>query len=212
MVTQVTVEAGAAVAPLLAVAPDPAGRDHEERCTMARIPVHTVDSAPEGSRDTLKKLEAKYGKVLNIHGAMAHAPAVLETYAAIQQVLLEKGALDARTREVIALAVANVDRCEYCQAAHTLAGKAAGLTEEETVAVRRGELDDSKLAALVSLVREQAGNVGHVHDATWQAALDAGWSDADLTETSAVVALNLFTNYFNHLVGTELDLPAAPAL
>jgi AhpD family alkylhydroperoxidase len=212
MVTHVTVEAGAAVAPLLALAPDPAGRHDEERCIMARIPLHTVDSAPEGSRDTLKQLEAKYGKVLNIHGAMAHAPAVLETYAAIQQVLQENGALDARTREVIALAVANVDRCEYCQAAHTLAGKAAGLTEEETVAVRRGELDDPKLAALVTLVREHAGNVGHVQDATWQAALDAGWSDADLTETSAVVALNLFTNYFNHLVGTDLDLPAAPAL
>ncbi len=179
---------------------------------MARIPVHTVDSAPEGSRDTLKQLEGKYGKVLNIHGAMAHAPAVLETYAAIQQVLQDRGALDARTREAIALAVANVDRCEYCQAAHTLAGKAAGLTEAETVAVRRGDLDDLKLATLVTLVREQAGNVGHVQDATWQAALDAGWSDADLAETSAVVALNLFTNYFNHLVGTELDLPAAPAL
>jgi len=45
---------------------------------------HTVDSAPEGSRDTLKKLEAQFGKVLNIHGAMAHSPAVLETYVAIR--------------------------------------------------------------------------------------------------------------------------------
>ena len=54
--------------------------------------------------------------------------------------------------------------------------------------------------------------MGSVQDSTWQAALDAGWSDAELTETSAHVALNLFTNYFNHLVRTDLDLPAAPAL
>jgi uncharacterized peroxidase-related enzyme len=179
---------------------------------MTRIPVHTVDSAPEGSRDALKALEAKFGKVLNIHGAMAHSPAVLETYAAIQSALQDKGTLNAKLREVVALAVANVDECSYCQAAHTAGGKAAGLSEQETIDIRRGQLDDPKLAALVTLVREQAANVGHVQDSTWQAALDAGWSDSELTETSAVVALNLFTNYFNHLVQTDLDLPPAPPL
>ncbi len=179
---------------------------------MTRIPVHTVDSAPEGSRGTLKKLESQFGKVLNIHGAMAHSPAVLETYAAIQQVLRDKAALDGRTREAIALAVANVDECTYCQAAHTAGGKAAGLSEQDTVAIRRGQVEDPKLQALLLLVREQAGDVGNVQDATWQAARDAGWSDTELTESTVVVALNLFTNYFNHTVQTELDLPAAPAL
>jgi AhpD family alkylhydroperoxidase len=179
---------------------------------MTRIPVHTVDSAPEGSRDALKALEARFGKVLNIHGAMAHSPAVLETYAVIQQTLQDKGTFDARTREAIALAVASVDRCDYCQAAHTAGGKAAGLSEQDTVDIRRGEVADPRLRALLAVVREQTANVGAVQDSTWQAALDAGWSDAELTETSAVVALNLFTNYFNHLVRTDLDLPAAPAL
>ncbi len=179
---------------------------------MTRIPVHTVDSAPEGSRDTLKALEAKFGKVLNIHGAMAHSPAVLETYAAVQRVLRDTGTFDGRTREAIALAVAAVDQCSYCQAAHTAGGKAAGLTEQETIDIRRGQVDDLKLGSLLALVREQTGNVGTVEDATWQAALDAGWTDAQLAETSAVVALNLFTNYFNHLVQTDLDLPAAPSL
>ena len=179
---------------------------------MTRIPVHTVDSAPEGSRDALESLEAKFGKVLNIHGAMAHSPAVLETYVAIQRALQDKGTLDAKLREVVALAVADVDQCSYCQAAHTAGGKAAGLSEQETIDIRRGQVDDPKLQALVTLVREQGSNVGHVEDSTWKAALDAGWTDAELTETSAVVALNLFTNYFNHLVQADLDLPAAPTL
>ena len=179
---------------------------------MTRIPVHTVESAPEGSRDALKALEAKFGKVLNIHGAMAHSPAVLETYVAIQGALKDKGMLDARLREVVALAVAAVDDCSYCQAAHTVGGKAAGLSEQETIDIRRGQVDDARLSALVTLVREQAAKTGHVSDSTWQAALDAGWTDAELTETSAVVALNLFTNYFNHLVQTDLDLPPAPSL
>jgi AhpD family alkylhydroperoxidase len=129
-----------------------------------------------------------------------------------QSALQDKGTLNAKLREVVALAVANVDQCSYCQAAHTAGGKAAGLSKQETIDIRRGQVEDPKLAALVTLVREQAGNVGHVEDSTWQAALDAGWSDSELTETSAVVALNLFTNDFNHLLPTDLDLPPAPPL
>jgi AhpD family alkylhydroperoxidase len=180
---------------------------------MPRIPVHTVQSAPEGSRDVLKALEAKFGKVLNIHGEMAHSPVVLQSYAALESVITDYGTLDARTREAIALAVGNVDHCSYCQSAHTVAGKAAGLSEEQTVAIREDNVDfDPKLAALLALAREVAGNVGHVADTSWQTALDAGWTDEELTELSVHVTRNLFTNYFNHLVDTDLDLPAAPGL
>ncbi len=180
---------------------------------MPRIPVHTSDSAPENSRDELKALEAKFGKVLNIHGEMAHSPVVLQSYVAIQQVIADHGSFDARTREAIALAVGNADKCSYCQAAHTGGGKAAGLTDDEMVAVRRRAVDfDTKLHALLELAREYTKNVGSVDDATWQTALDAGWTDEQLTELSVHVTLNLFTNYFNHFVQTDLDLPAAPPL
>ncbi|GGU37907.1 carboxymuconolactone decarboxylase family protein [Nocardioides albus] len=180
---------------------------------MPRIPVHTLDSAPEESQVELKALRAQFGKVLNIFGEMAHAPIVLQSYVALQQVFDDYGTFDARTREAIALAVGNADECAYCQAAHTAGGKAAGLTGDQTIAIRRGTVDfDAKLAALLALAREYTLNVGHVQDATWQAALDAGWADEQLTELSAHVTVNLFTNYFNHFVDTEVDLPAAPVL
>lgn len=99
---------------------------------------------------------------------MAHSPAALETYVAIQGALQDKGVLDARLREVVALAIADVDECSYCQAAHTAGGKAAGLSEQETIDIRRGQVDGPRLAALVTLVREQAANVGHVQDSTCQ--------------------------------------------
>jgi AhpD family alkylhydroperoxidase len=151
--------------------------------------------------------------VLNIQGEMAHSPVVLQSYAAIQAVIADYGTFDGRTREAIALAVGNVDQCAYCQSAHTMGGKAAGLTEEQTVAIRENRVDfDPKLAALLAVAREAAGNVGNVEDQTWQTALDAGWSDVELTELSVHVTLNLFTNYFNHLVKTDLDLAAAPGL
>lgn len=177
---------------------------------MPRIPVHTVASAPEASRDVLKALEAKYGKVLNIHGEMAHSPAVLHAYVAIQDVLREHATIDAKTREAIALAVGNEDNCAYCQAAHTGGGKAVGLTDDEMLAVRRGKAEDAKLDALLALAREFTANTGDTSDQTWQTALEAGWSEEQLTELTTHVTLNLMTNYFNHHVHTELDMPEAP--
>ena len=167
----------------------------------------------ENSRDQLKALEAKFGKVLNIHGEMAHSPVVLQSYVALQSVIADYSSYDARTREAIALAVGNVDDCSYCQAAHTGGGKAAGLSTDEMIDIRRDSVDfDPKLAALLALAREYTRDVGNVSDATWQAALDTGWSEEQLTELSVHVTLNLLTNYFNHFAQTDLDIPAAPEI
>ncbi|AOW93959.1 alkylhydroperoxidase [Rhodococcus sp. WMMA185] len=180
---------------------------------MPRIPVHTIDSAPEGSNERLRTLAKKYGKVLNIHGEMAHSPVVMSAYSGIVDAIAQHSKFDARTREAIALAVGSVDSCDYCQSAHTMAATRAGLTEEQTIAIRRGDDDfDGKLGALLNVVREAAQKVGTVEDSTWNAALAAGWSEDELTEAFAHLAVNLFTNYFNHYVGTELDVPPAPGL
>jgi len=81
------------------------------------------------------------------------------------------------------------------------------------LAIRSDTIDfDDKLAAIAAVVREAAGNTGTVSDVTWKQALEAGWTEQELTETFAHLAANLFTNYFNHYAETDLDLPEAPAL
>ncbi|RJN31986.1 carboxymuconolactone decarboxylase family protein [Nesterenkonia natronophila] len=180
---------------------------------MSRAKVESVDTAPESVQTELKGLEEQFGKVLNIHGAMASSPVVLQGYVALQQVIKDYGTFDAQTREAIALAVGNVDECTYCQSAHTQGAKAAGFSEDETIAIRQGAVQfDDKLAALLEVAREATADKGNVKDSTWQAALDTGWSTEQLTELSTHVTLNLYTNYFNHMVQTDLDVPAAPQL
>ncbi|QNE14481.1 carboxymuconolactone decarboxylase family protein [Pseudarthrobacter sp. NBSH8] len=180
---------------------------------MPRIPAHTVATAPEASQGNARKLEQKMGKLLNIHAGMAHSPAVIASYMGMSAAIAEHGSYDARTREAIALAVGNQNGCDYCQAAHTLAARRAGLDDEQIIAIRAGEVNfDDKLEAISSVAREAAARTGNVSDATWQAALNAGWSAEELSEAFAHIAANLFTNYFNHYAGTELDLPAVPEL
>jgi alkylhydroperoxidase/carboxymuconolactone decarboxylase family protein YurZ len=80
------------------------GGDKEQ--TKPRIPVHAGDDAPEQSREALRGLERRMGRLLNIHAEMAHAPVVLAAYQSIQHAIMKHGSFDAKTREAIALAVA----------------------------------------------------------------------------------------------------------
>ncbi|WP_343576952.1 carboxymuconolactone decarboxylase family protein [Mycobacterium sp.] len=181
---------------------------------MPRIPVHHVDDAPEGAGEILRKLQKRFGTVLNIHGEMAHAPVVLGTYTAMQAAIAAHGRFDARTQEAIALTVGAVDDCTYCQSAHTIAAQGAGWSLDQTVALRNGTpiAEETKLHALLAVARQIAGARGDVDDHTWQDALAAGWTVEELSELFAHVLANLFTNYFNHYAQTELDIPAAPGL
>ncbi len=181
---------------------------------MPRIPVHTVDDAPEAVRGTLEKYARRNnGRPRNIYAGMAHAPIVLEAYDAMNLAIARHSTFDTRIKEAIALAVGAQDGCRYCQSAHTLSAVAAGFTEEQAVAIRKGEIDfDPKLAALLDLAREITANVGDVSDAAWKQAQTAGWSDTELAELFAHVAANLYTNYYNHYAGTELDIQPAPGL
>jgi len=179
---------------------------------MPRIPAHSLETAPDESKDLTATMQRRMGKLLNIHAGMAHSPVVIAAYDGISQAIAAHGSFDARTKEAIALAVGNQNDCDYCQGAHTVSARKAGLTEEQIIAIRAGEVDFDPKLAITEVAREAAARTGNVSEAVWQAALDAGWTDEELAEAFAHIAANLFTNYFNHYAGTELDVPAAPPL
>jgi AhpD family alkylhydroperoxidase len=143
----------------------------------------------------------------NMMSTMAHAPAALEGYLAFSGALA-KGAFDAKLRERIALANAQSTRCGYCLSAHTLLGKMAGLSEADALAARNGSTTtDARADAIVAFGRAVVSSSGHVSDTDLQKARAAGLTDADLAETVANVALNVYTNYFNHVADPEIDFP-----
>ncbi|WP_136611915.1 carboxymuconolactone decarboxylase family protein [Sinomonas albida] len=180
---------------------------------MPRIPAHTLDTVPGASREHAERLARRMGRFMNIHAGMAHSPVVIAAYQGIQKAIAEQGTFDARTREAIALAVGNQNGCDYCQGAHTVSARKAGLDDEQILALRAGEVGfDPRLAALTEVARAASADNGYVPEPVWQAALDAGWTDTELAEAFAHIAVNLFTNYFNHYAHTELDVPAAEPL
>ena len=66
-----------------------------------------------------------------LHNLRTGAPDVMKAFSALAQSALKPGALDGKTKELIALAVAVATRCDDCIAFHVKAALDRGATREE---------------------------------------------------------------------------------
>ena len=178
---------------------------------MTRL--NTVDpTRAEGkAKALLDAVKSKMGVVPNLTKVMANSPAVLEAYLGFAGAM-SGGTLPAKVKELLALDVGQVNGCEYCLSAHTFLGKRAGLTEEQIVSGRKGTSEDPKTAAALAFARKLLTTRGRATDADLTAVRDAGYTDGEIAEIVAHVALNTFTNYLNNVAETEIDFPKAPPI
>ncbi len=176
---------------------------------MSRIPTPaTIADAPAAAQPLLEAVKKQLGSAPNLFRITANSPAALEGYLGLNGAL-GKGALNGATRERIALAVAQINGCGYCLAAHTYLGKnIAKLSDGEIAANRAGHSEDAKANAAVAFAVKVTQDRGAVSDADVAAVRAAGHSDAEIVEIVAHVALNTLTNYINEVFKTEIDFPA----
>lgn len=173
---------------------------------MQRINAINPATATGKAKQLLDGVQAKLGMTPNMMKTMAAAPAVLEAYLNMGA-NLGTGTLDAKFREQIALAVAQANSCEYCLAAHSAIGKMVGLAPQEIHASREAHAADAKRDAGLHFAQLLVVERGNVSDEGLAAVKAAGYADGEIAEIIANVALNIFTNYFNHVARTEVDFP-----
>ncbi|GAC1340695.1 MAG: carboxymuconolactone decarboxylase family protein [Acetobacteraceae bacterium] len=179
---------------------------------MSRIPTPaTIADAPEKARGMLEAVNKQLGVLPNMFRLIATSPQALEGYLGLSGAL-GKGELTAATRERIALAVAEVNGCNYCLSAHTYLGKnLARLDDLEITANRGGGSNDPKADAAVRFAAKMAHARGHLAESDLAAVRTAGYTDAQLIEIVLHVALNTWTNYFNEVFATDIDFPIVEA-
>src|SRR5687768_14151941 len=121
---------------------------NQRRCSLPDFKVHTVESAPEGSRAWMRGLHEQIGFVPNLAASMAEAPALLEAFVTLQTIG-HRTSLSPLERQVIAVAVATETGCTYCVAAHSTFALKSGAEGAVVDAVRaRTPLGDARLGAL----------------------------------------------------------------
>jgi len=164
---------------------------------------HEVDTQTAA---TLTAVGKKLGMVPNMFATLAHAPAALNGYLGFNEAVA-KGRLSAKQREIVALAVAQYNQCQYCLSAHSLMAKGVGLSAEDIARARQGGASDALDHTIAAFARQVVEARGVIADDAFDAYRRKGLSQPLMVEVVANVALNLFTNYLNHLVDTEIDFP-----
>lgn len=173
---------------------------------MARIQAIQPEQAGDAARKLLDAVKRQMGLVPNIFKTLAQSPAVLDAYMK-QMSALASGDLDPKLREQLALVAAGKNQCDYCASAHTLLGKGAGLEESELANNLKAQSSDAATQAALSFAATIVDQRGRVADSELAAVRQAGYSDGQIVEIIAVTCMNIFTNYFNHIAGTEVDFP-----
>ncbi len=167
----------------------------------------TIEASPAASQPLLEGVKKLLGSVPNLFRTVANSPAALQGYLGLNGALA-KGKLSAATRERIAIAVAEINGCGYCLAAHSyIAKNLAKLDDGEIAANRDASSSDPRAEAALRFAAKVVQARGHVSDADVSEVKRAGYDDAEVIEIVAHVALNTLTNYVNEVAKTDIDFP-----
>jgi uncharacterized peroxidase-related enzyme len=178
---------------------------------MNRLHTIQVNEATGEAAQLFSAVKKAVGKVPNAYLAIgSNAPAVLG-HVLQAGAVLKQGELSAREQEAINLAVSEASACDYCLAAHSLAGKMAGFSVDQLHALRNGGFgEDAKLDALVKFVVHLVKTSGTVPAEVVESVRHVGYSDRQIVEAILAVNAIQFTNMFNRVNDTVLDFPKAP--
>ena len=155
-------------------------------------------------------LEKAVGFVPNLFATYAYSENALENYLSLSNA---KTSLKSKEKEVVNLAVSEVNNCIYCLSAHTAIGKMNGFTDEQILELRSGKASfDNKLDALARLARNITENRGATDAKVLENFFAAGWTKENLIDTIVLVGDKTISNYINNTTEIPVDFPVAAPL
>ena len=178
---------------------------------MTRLKALSPDDASGKTKELFNAIQGKLGMVPNMMRTMGNSSAFLEGYLNLSGAL-DSGKLGSKTGELIALAVAESNACNYCLSAHTYIGANLLKIDAETLtASRSAKSADAKTTAILKFAKVLVSKNGLVNDADVTIVKAAGVTEGEVAEIVGHVALNILTNYLNNTANTEIDFPVVEA-
>src|SRR5580700_3859506 len=174
---------------------------------MTNFPVHTLDSAPERSKPSLRQLQSAFGMIPNLIGAMSTSPVLINSLVGLFG-NVHGGSFTEAQVQVILLTDAVTNACTWAVAFHTALALKEGIDPADVQAIRAGRLpEDSKLAALSALARTMIEKRGRLDDEDVDRFIAAGFGKDHALEVIAIVAASTITNYTGSITKPPLEAP-----
>ena len=181
---------------------------------ISRFQIHDELTAPDASARLLQGMASAGGSVPKFVGVLAGSPAALRAFARMRHEL-RGGVLPPRTRQRIALAVAEHRGDPYSIAQHAKTARASGLGLDEISQARSWNSADPSEAALLAFLKALFADDGRPAHHLLEEAREVDWSDEQILEAVAHVALNEFQSLMANAAALPQDqsdpsvLPAA---
>jgi len=177
---------------------------------MSTFNVPKREEVSEKNQAIFDNLEKAVGFVPNLFATYAHSENALENYLNLSNA---KTSLNAKQKEVVNLAVSEVNNCTYCLSAHTAIGKMNGFNDAEILELRSGRASfDPKLDALAGLAKNLTENRGAASNAVVENFLNEGWTKENLVDTIVLVGDKTISNYLHKTTNVPVDFPEAQPL
>ncbi len=174
---------------------------------MTRMQLVEPHNAPEVSKEYVEVgKQMTGGQVINFFKQMSVSPASFKGYMDLSGTL-QSGTLDRQMQESIAVAVSDFNGCTYCLSVHSGLAEQEGLSEDERERAQQFESEDPKRDAALHFVQEVVESRGHPSDEAFDGVREAGYTDEQIMEMIANVALTTFSNYMNETIETDVDVP-----
>lgn len=172
--------------------------------------VHSVETAPEGSKQALVHARKTFGFIPNLEGILAESPAALKSGMALWD-LFEATSFSPIEQQIIYLTTNYENGCNYCMAAHSGLANTIGMSGNNIEALRTGQpLSDPKLQALRLFTQRMVEAQGWLKEQEISDFLAAGYTRQQILEVIVGVAVKTIHNYTNHIAKTPLDKEFQP--
>lgn len=178
---------------------------------MKKLSALTKEQASSQSRQIFEGIEKTVGILPNIYAVIGNSANALGSYLTFSEAQ-KNGSFNAKEREAIFLAVSEENGCNYCLAAHTAIAKMNGFSEDETLELRAGTIDDRKLNVLTNLSKSIIANRGRADENLIMEFYETGYDEKALVDLVALVVDKTFSNYIGRLAKPEIDFPAVKTL
>ncbi|PNW28451.1 carboxymuconolactone decarboxylase family protein [Formosa algae] len=177
---------------------------------MSTFNIPSREDVSENNQAIFDNLKKALGFVPNLYATYAHSDTALENYLTFAN---SKTSLSAKEKEVVNLAVSQVNDCTYCLSAHTAIGKMNGFTDNQILELRAGfSTVNNKLDALAKLAKNITENRGKTDAAVLENFFNAGYTKANLIDAISLVGDKTISNYVHSTTQVPVDFPVAQPL
>ena len=175
--------------------------------SASRYPVPELDTLPQDIQDRILAVQEKAGFVPNVFLALSHRPLEFRAFFDYHDALMEKeSGLSKADREMIVVATSGENNCQYCVVAHgavlRIRAKHPLVADQVAVNYRKSDIT-SRQRAMLDFAVKVCNESGSVDESDYQTLRDAGFSEEDIWDITAITAFFGMSNRLANVLGME---------